>query len=76
MNVPELGKMLLLLGLTVACIGLAVMFWDKLPLKHIPIGRLPGDILIEKPRYTLYFPIASSILVSAVLTLLVWFFRR
>lgn len=76
MNVPMLGKMLVFLGLAVACVGLALMFWDKLPLKHIPFGRLPGDILIEKPRYTLYFPIASSVIASAVLTLVVWLFKR
>ena len=40
------------------------------------MGRLPGDIVVKKENFSFYFPLATSIIVSLVLTLLFWFFRR
>ena len=52
-------------------IGLAWPWLGKLPL-----GRLPGDIIIDRPSFKLYVPITTMILLSALLSLLLWLFRR
>ena len=68
----DFGKLLVVLGLVVAAVGFFLWkFSGKLPL-----GRLPGDIAIQKPNFTFYFPITTCILISIVLTLLMWLFRR
>ena len=63
-------KTLLVIGLTIALIGLA---WPWL--SQVPFGRLPGDIVIERENLRVYLPITTMILVSALLTLLAWLFR-
>jgi hypothetical protein len=45
-------------------------------LSHIGLGRLPGDVVVERPQFRLYFPIVTSLLISVVLTLLIWLFRK
>lgn len=67
-----LGKMLILLGVVIIVIGLLLLVGEKIPW----IGRLPGDILIRKEKFTFYFPIATSILISIILTLLFTLFRK
>lgn len=68
-----IGRFLIILGLFVVGIGLLLTFGVKIPW----IGRLPGDIYIKRDNFILYFPIATSILVSILLTLLLYlFFRR
>lgn len=61
-------------------IGLFLMFAGKLPFLKWPgirwIGRLPGDILIKKKNVTFYFPLATSILISIILTLILMVLRR
>ncbi len=64
-------KGLITLGLIVVAIGL---LWPWL--SRLPLGRLPGDILIEKPGFTFYFPVTTSIVISIVVSALLWFFRR
>ncbi len=64
-------RTLVVLGLTLLVIGLAWPWLGKLPL-----GRLPGDIIIDRPSFKLYVPITTMILVSAILSLLLWLFRR
>ena len=64
-----MGKLLLIVGLLIAGAGLLVM-------AGLPIGRLPGDVVIRRGSFTFYFPIVTSIVVSIVLTLLVGLFRR
>jgi hypothetical protein len=64
-----LGKFLILAGLAIAGVGL-LMTWG------LPIGRLPGDINYRKGNFGFYFPLATSIVVSIVLTLLMWLFNR
>ena len=73
---PDIGKLLLILGLAIALAGLAIMFWDKLPFGRIPLGRLPGDINIERENFTFRFPLATCLIISILLTLLVNFFRK
>lgn len=65
----ELGKGLVLLGVIVAAVG--VLLWLR-----FPIGKLPGDIVVEKERFKFYFPLTTSIVISLVLTLLFWLIRR
>ena len=66
-----MSKFLIILGLTIAVIGLLWPFIAKLGL-----GRLPGDIVIERENVRFYFPIVTSLLVSAVLTVLIWLINR
>jgi uncharacterized membrane protein len=66
-----MSKFLIILGLTIAVIGLLWPFIAKLGL-----GRLPGDIVIERENVRFYFPIVTSLLVSVVLTVLIWLFNR
>ncbi len=66
-----MSKFLIILGLTIAVIGLLWPFISKLGL-----GRLPGDIVIERENMRFYFPIVTSLLVSVVLSVLLWLFNR
>jgi membrane protein implicated in regulation of membrane protease activity len=68
----DLGKMLMLLGAVVFAVGAAFALAGKLPW----LGRLPGDIAVERGPVTFYFPIVTCVIVSVVLTLLFWLFRR
>lgn len=63
----ELGRLLLIFGVILAAAGLLLMFADRIPF----LGRLPGDILVKKKNFTFYFPLATMILVSIVLTVIV-----
>ena len=67
-----LGKMLILLGVFIILIGVLLLIGEKIPW----IGRLPGDVLIKRERFTFYFPIVTSILISIILTLLFTLFRK
>jgi Protein of unknown function (DUF2905) len=64
-----MGRTLVLIGLAVAAIGLLVM-------AGVPLGRLPGDWTIRRGAFTFYFPLATSILLSVLLTLVMYWLRR
>jgi uncharacterized protein HemY len=64
-----MGKVLLIVGLVVAGIGLLMM-------AGLPLGRLPGDISFRRGNTTVYFPLATSIIASIILTLLFALLRR
>jgi uncharacterized membrane protein YczE len=64
-------KTVILIGLFILAVGVAWPWLGKLPL-----GRLPGDILIERPNMKFSFPVTTSILVSVVLSVLLWLFRK
>ena len=64
-----MGKLLVLIGLAVAALGALMMI-------GVPLGRLPGDIVVRRGSFSFYFPLATSIVVSILLTLLFAFFRR
>jgi len=67
---PQLGKLLIVFGSMIVGIGLVLMFFDKIPY----LGKLPGDINIKKDNLQLYVPISTSIVLSVVLSLIVWLF--
>lgn len=71
-----LGRALVIAGVVIAVIGLGLMFADRVPF----LGRLPGDVTFGGDRWTVYAPIATSIVVSLLLTaalsLFAWFARR
>ncbi|MEO8603201.1 MAG: DUF2905 domain-containing protein [bacterium] len=68
----DLGRLLMLLGGVVFAVGALLFLAGKLPW----LGRLPGDILVERGPVTFYFPLATSLIVSLALTLLWWLLRR
>ncbi len=68
----ELGKALLIFGAAAAVIGLILMAAPKIPW----LGRLPGDILLKREGFRFFFPLGTCLLVSVVLTVLLWLFRR
>lgn len=63
-----IGKLLVLLGGVLVVVGLALMFAPKIPF----LGKLPGDIHIKKDNFEFYFPLATSILLSLVLSGMLW----
>ena len=67
----DIRRILIVAGIVLLVAGLLWLFLTRLGL-----GRLPGDIVIERENYRFYFPLVTSILVSVVLTVLFWFFRR
>jgi len=69
----EIGKMLVVLGLVAAALGLVFIFAGR---TNLPLGRLPGDIIYRGKHTTFYFPLATSIVLSVVLTLLVYLIGR
>jgi hypothetical protein len=71
-GVQYIGKFLILLGLIIAAIGGLLLFSEKIPW----IGRLPGDIMIQRRNFTFYFPLVTSILLSVILTLIFWLIGR
>jgi len=76
----DLGRLLLGLGLALALVGLALLFWDRLPLAawlgKFPLGRLPGDITIRRENFSFSFPIVTCLIISVVASLLLALFRR
>lgn len=62
---------LIIIGILIALAGLAWPWLSKLP-----FGRLPGDIVIDKPGFKFFFPITTMIIVSVVLSVIAWLFRR
>jgi hypothetical protein len=67
----SMRKLLIVLGLTLVLVG-ALWPW----LSKLGLGRLPGDIAIQRPGFSFYFPITTSIIVSIVLSLLFWLLRK
>jgi hypothetical protein len=66
-----MSRFLVILGLVIVAIGLACPWLSRLGL-----GRLPGDIVIEREGFSFYFPIVTSLLLSLVLSLILWLLRR
>jgi hypothetical protein len=69
---PELGRFLIIIGAILAAVGLVLWLSPKIPW----LGRLPGDIVIKRENFTFYFPLATSILISVILTLILYLFRK
>jgi len=66
------GKTLIAAGLLLVLLGLVLTFGGKIPW----FGKLPGDVRIERDNFSVYFPLGTSILLSAVVSFLFWLFRR
>jgi Protein of unknown function (DUF2905) len=71
--VTDLGKLLMLLGGTIVIVGLALVLIGR---TNLPIGRLPGDIVYRGKNTVFYFPLATSIVVSVVLSILLYVIGR
>ena len=69
-GITGLGKLLVITGGVLILVGL--FLWGKIPF----LGRLPGDIRIERDGYVIYFPITTMLVISALLTLIGFLFRR
>jgi Protein of unknown function (DUF2905) len=69
----EVGKLVVLVGVFLVVAG--VILWRFPSLFHW-VGKLPGDISIQKENFSLYFPVVTCLLVSILITLLSWLFRR
>ena len=72
LDMNDLGKLLVVVGLVIAAIGL--MLWSGVGKSWF--GRLPGDIHYSKDNFSFHFPIVTCLIISVVLTLLMWLFRR
>ena len=72
LDLQPLGRILIAFGVALILIGVAVLLAPKFPW----LGRLPGDVLIQRERFTFYFPLASCLLVSLVVTILLWFIGK
>lgn len=73
--VPEFhqfGKLLIYAGIFLLVLGVLFFFGDKIPF----LGKLPGDIYIKKKNFTFYFPIVTSILLSLLISLIIYLFKK
>ena len=68
----DLGKVLIVLGVVIAGVGVLLVMGDKIPW----IGKLPGDIIIRKEKFTFTFPIVTCIILSILLTIMFSLFRK
>ena len=72
MPLDNAGRLLVIVGLVVVAAGLLFMLAGRVPW----LGRLPGDIYIQRGNFSFYFPVVTSLVVSVLLTLLFWLFSR
>lgn len=73
MDLQSLGKLVIGAGLVIAVVGVVLYLaghWS------LPLGRLPGDIRVERPGFRFYFPITTSILISVILSLILYLVSR
>ena len=68
MEFSGIGKFLVITGVAILSLGIGLMFFDKIPF----IGKLPGDINIKRENFHFYFPITTSILVSILISVVLW----
>ena len=67
------GRMLMVIGLVVLVLGVFVSLGEKLPIRF---GRLPGDVVVRGKNSVFYFPLATCLLLSVILSLVLWLFGR
>jgi hypothetical protein len=68
----EIAKVMILIGAVLILVGLVILVFPRLPF----VGKLPGDILIKKENFTFYFPLVSSIVISIIIILLLYFINK
>ena len=73
-GLAAIGKLFLGAAAVLAVVGGLLLLADRFP--GLRIGRLPGDLAVERDRFRFYFPITTSIVLSVVLTLVLWLLRR
>ena len=69
---PDLGRMLIVLGVVIVLVGVLLLVVGRVPW----LGRLPGDIHVQRGNWTLYVPLGTSIVLSLLLTLVLWLIGR
>ena len=69
-----IGKLLIVVGLSIALVGVILTLLGRFP--GLKIGRLPGDIYVERNGWSFYFPLGTSILLSVIISLILWMVRR
>ena len=65
----DAGKLLFIVGIVFAAVGGLLLLGVRLPFR---LGRLPGDVVYQRPNFSFYFPIATCLLLSAILTAILW----
>lgn len=68
----DLARALIVIGIILVVVGLALLLVPKIP----GLGKLPGDIVIKRENFSFYFPLGTCILISIILSLIFWLFRR
>ena len=68
----EMAKAIILIGAVLVVIGLVILLFQKTPF----LGKLPGDILIKRENFTFYFPLATSIIISVIISLILYLIRK
>lgn len=68
----DIGKIIIFIGLLLVVIGFIFMLGSKLPF----IGKLPGDIATERKNYSFYFPVTTCIIISIILSFILWLFNK
>ncbi len=69
----DVGKILIVAGLAIAALGAIIWLLGQ---AGVPLGRLPGDISVERPGFKFYFPVVTCLLLSVALSALVWWLNR
>ena len=69
---PEFGKALIILGMVIIGFGVLFIFGGRIPW----LGQLPGDLYVQRGRFSFYFPITTCIVISAIVSLVLYLFRR
>ena len=72
MNIQYLGRILIVFGVITIAIGGLLLLAGRIPW----LGRLPGDIVIQRKNFTFYFPLATSIILSVIITIILWFLGK
>lgn len=67
-----MGKLIILTGIVIIAVGLVVHFSDRIPM----LGRLPGDFTIKRENFSFYFPLGTSVLLSIIVSVILYFIRR
>ena len=68
----DFARILIVLGVLLVVVGLALLLVPKIP----GLGKLPGDLVIKRENFTFYFPLGTCLLISVILSLIFWLFRR
>jgi len=68
----DIGKFLILAGIFLVLLGVLLIFWQKIPF----LGKLPGDIVIQKKGFGFFFPLATCIIISVLINFILWILRK